>query len=288
MLPIGFGALQGQAGPGSNPGGSNTEVRGDLPKYEVSTVKPASANDGRGMVRLTPDGASLQGIPVQMLLHLAFNVEDDRIIGAPSWVRSNRYDVEAKVAPEDAPRLDKLKLEDRRAMLLPLLADRFNLKYHHETRELPMYALVIAKDGPKLKASTAEPPPDPNFPARPDGQPKGGIDTRGRMMMGPDSIESQDTTLDMLAHALSPRLGRSVLDKTGLTGRYDYTLRWTPDDAPPPTPGGDASAHADVANDATGVSLITAIQEQLGLKLEAQKGTVDVIVIDHIDLPSAN
>jgi bla regulator protein BlaR1 len=288
LLPIGFGLLRGQAGPVSKSGEPNSEEHRDLPRYDVSSVKPASSSDGRGMIRLTPDGASLQGIPVQMLLHLAFNVEDDRIIGAPSWVKSNRYDVEAKVAPEDAPRLDKLKLEDRRAMLLPLLADRFNLKYHHETRELPMYALVIAKDGPKLTASTAEAPPDPNFPATREGQPKGGIDTRGRMMMEPDRIESQDTTIDMLAHALAPRLGRSVVDKTGLTGRYDYTLRWTPDDAPPPGPGGDASAHGDAANDAAEVSLITAIQEQLGLKLESQKGAVDVIVIDHIDLPAAN
>ncbi len=100
-----------------------------------------------------------------MLLHVAFGLDDDRIFGAPSWTKSNRYDIEAKVAPEDAPKLDKLKTDDRRAMLLPLLVERFNLKYHHETRELPTFALVVAKGGPKLTISQTEPPADPNFPA---------------------------------------------------------------------------------------------------------------------------
>ncbi len=95
----------------------------------------------------------MQGVEVQMLLRTAFRLEPDRIIGAPSWVSSNRYDIEAKVAPDDAPKLDKVKAEDRSAMLLPLLVERFNLKYHHETRELPMYTLVVAKGGPKLTES---------------------------------------------------------------------------------------------------------------------------------------
>lgn len=108
-------------------------------------------------------------------------------------------------------------------------------------------------------------------------------------MMAPGRIESQATSIDMLAHALAPQLGRSVVDKTGLTGRYDYTLKWAPDNAPPPmmgAPGGPAQVEA--ASDAASVPLFTALQEQLGLKLESEKSSVDVIVIDHIDLPSAN
>jgi bla regulator protein blaR1 len=289
-LPIGLGVLHGQQGLPSKPTSTESGVAADLPKFEVASIKPAPSGDGIHRMMLTPDGSSMQGIPVQMLLHLAFGVEDDRILGAPSWTKSNRYDIEAKVAPEDAPRLDKLKQEDRRAMLLPLLAERFNLKYHHETRELPMYALVVAKGGPRLTISKTEPPPDPNFPARTEGQSKGGgIDTRGRMMMAPGRIESQDTTIEMLTHALAPQVGHSVVDKTGLTGRYDYTLEWTPDNAPPPMPGGNgAPARGDAGNDTAGVSLITAIQEQLGLKLESEKGKVDVIVIDHIDPPTEN
>ena len=111
-------------------------------------------------------------------------------------------------------------------------------------------------------------------------------------MMSPGRIESQAASLDMLAHALAPQLGRSVVDNTGLTGRYDFTLQWTPDNAPPPMLGGPGGAggpaHVEAATDAPSVSLFTAIQEQLGLKLESEKGNVDVIVIDHIDLPSPN
>jgi bla regulator protein blaR1 len=288
-LPIGLGVLHGQEGSPSKPGSADSGVAPDVPKFEVASIKPASPGDGMHRLMLTPDGTSMQGIPVQMLLHVAFGLDDDRIFGAPSWTKSNRYDIEAKVAPEDAPRLDKLKAEDRRAMLLPLLVERFNLKYHHETRELPTFALEVAKGGPKLTISQTEPPADLNFPVRTPGQPKGGIDNRGRMMMGPGRIESQDTTIDMLAHALSPQLGHTVVDKTGLTGRYDYTLQWTPDNAPPPMPGNNGGPEqADIGNDAAAVSLITAIQEQLGLKLESQKGMVDVIVIDHIDPPSEN
>jgi len=286
-LPIGFGVVRGQAA-GANVDAGAAAPR-DLPKYEVVSIKPAASDDGRSLLRITPDGTSMQGVEVRMLLRTAFRLEPDRIIGAPSWVSSNRYDIEAKVAPDDAPKLDKLKAEDRSAMLLPLLVERFNLKYHHETRELPMYTLVVAKGGPKLTVSTGDvAPPPKDFTG--GGAPPRGVDSRGRMMMMPGRIESQDTTLDMLAHSLSPQLGHTVIDKTGLTGRYDYTLQWTPDDAMMPMGGGPGGApsHDENASQAGGPSLFTAIEEQLGLKIESTKGQVDVIVIDHLDLPSAN
>jgi uncharacterized protein (TIGR03435 family) len=242
------------------------------------------------VLQVTPDGTSIHGIPVQMLMRFAFGVEADRIIGAPSWAQSNRYDIEAKVAPEDAPKLDKLKAEDRRAMLLPLLVERFNLKYHHETREMPMYTLVVAKGGPKLTESKAEPSPSPDDPPGAAGAPKGPMNMRGKMMMMPGRIESQGSTLEMLAHSLSPQLGHTVIDKTGLTGKYDYTLQWTPDEGMTPTPGGAGGGppHEENAVQGGGPSLFTAVEEQLGLKIESTKGQVDVIVIDHLDLPSAN
>jgi uncharacterized protein (TIGR03435 family) len=289
-LPIGFGAVHGQTG-ATSANGSDPGAAHDLPKFDVSSIKPTNSGEDRSTIRITPDGTALRGVPALMLLRTAFNVETDRIIGAPSWATTNRYDIEAKVAPEDAPKLEKLKAEDRRAMLIPLLAERFNLKYHHETREMPTYILTVAKGGTKLTASKPEPAADQPPPPLGGNAPKG-IDTRGRMMMSPGRIESQATSLDMLAHALAPQLGRSVFDKTGLTGRYDFTLQWTPDNAPPPMLGGPGgpggSAHVETATDAPPVSLFTAIQEQLGLKLESEKGNVDVIVIDHIDLPSPN
>jgi uncharacterized protein (TIGR03435 family) len=284
-LPVSIGVVHGQVS-SSSAEGSGSADGNDLPKFDVVSVKPGGSDVGPSFFRLNPDGTSIHNIPLPFLLREAFGTESDRLIGVPSWAASKRYDIEAKVAPEDAPNLVMLKAEDRRAMLIPLLIERFNLKYHHETRELPMYTLIVARGGAKL-TSAANPATDAKPPF--DGTPSKGIDTRGRMMMAPGRIESQATSIDMLAHALAPQLGRSVVDKTGLTGRYDYTLKWAPDNAPPPmmgAPGGPAQVEA--ASDAASVPLFTALQEQLGLKLESEKSSVDVIVIDHIDLPSAN
>ena len=269
----------------------------DLPKYDVATIKPTSDNQGMRRFMFTPGGISLTGVPVQMLLTEAFHVEDDHIIGAPGWVKTNRYDVEAKVSPEDAPKLDKLKFDERRSMLLPLLVERFNLKYHHETREMASYTLAVAKGGPKMKVSEVQPPPPDTKPdSGPNSKPGDSAPSRPqqrRMLrfMGRGHLEAEGSDTQMLARVLSQQLGRTVIDKTGLTGNYDYTLQWTPDDAPPPMPGGGADGgppRSDSGTDAVGPSLFTAVQEQLGLKLESTKGMADVIVIDHIDLPSEN
>jgi uncharacterized protein (TIGR03435 family) len=289
----GVRALAGQSGAGSESPAAGGSA--DLPKFDVATIKPAAGSDGRVAFMFVPGGIRLDGVPAQMLLREAFNVEDDHIIGAPAWVKTKRYDVQAKVSPEDAPRLDKLKIDERRAMMLPLLVERFNLKYHHETRELPGYDLVVAKGGPKMKVSDIQAPPpkppDPSANPRPDG-PGGDNQRRGPMlrMMGRGNIESQGTNITMLARVLSQQLSRTVTDKTGLKDNYDFTLQWTPDDAPAPKPGGadGGPGHDDNASDAAGPSLFTAVQEQLGLKLESTKGMQDVIVIDHIDPPSEN
>ena len=305
--PIGFGVLHGQAA--STGSGEQTKgyaVTSDLPKYEVATIKPSSEEDGRIRMMMTPDGAEFNGIQMQMLLQQAFGVERDRIFGAPDWARSKRFDIATKVAPEDAPKLDNLKMEQRRAMLLPLLEERFALKYHHESRELPMYSLVIAKSGPKLKESTVPVTPPPGAPAASDGRvtpdrpggpeglggpPRDRGGNPGMMRMGPGGIDAQGGGMQFLAHALSALVGRSVVDKTGLTGNYDYSLHWTPDESSTPRvgPGGTlAPPQEDAPVDPNGTTLFTALDEQLGLKLQSEKGKVDVIVIDHIDLPTEN
>lgn len=279
---------------------ASSDVAPDLPRYDVATIKPSTSSEPKMMFGITPDGVSIENIPIQMVLRQAFNVEDDRIVGAPEWVKTKHYDIQAKVAPEDAPRLDKLKMDQRQSMLLPVLEERLNLKYHHETRELPMYSLVVAKGGPKLKVSDI-PDPGPN-PRMPDAAAKPGYpgaDNRAstaprgrRMMMGRGHVEAEGAGISMLAHLLSQQLGRTVVDKTGLTGNYDFTLNWTPDEASPPMPGGGGPnggpPRNDNGSDAVGPSLFTALKEQLGLKLESEKSKVDVIVIDHIDLPSEN
>ncbi|HEX8924419.1 MAG TPA: M56 family metallopeptidase, partial [Terriglobales bacterium] len=300
ISPVGYGVLHGQ----SSTDQARMETSApEIPKYEVATVKPSTEQDGRIRMMMTPDGAEFNGVQVQMLLQQAFGVERDRIDGAPDWVRSRRFDIAAKVAPEDAPKLDKLKIEQRRAMLLPLLEERFGLKYHHETRELSMYSMVVAKGGPKLKVSTAPPPPPPGAPDAPRGPAApGGPGTAaelsrerpggpGMMRMSPGGIEAQGGGMQFLAHALSALVGRSVVDKTGLTGNYDYTLKWTPDESTMPRigpAGGGPPPQADASVDPNGPTLFTALEEQLGLKLQSEKGKVDVIVIDHIDLPTEN
>jgi len=230
------------------------------------------------MLMFQPDGVRMTGTPVQMILRAAFGVEDDRIIGASSWVKTDRFDIEAKVAPEDAPKLDKIKRDERMLMLQPLLADRFGLKFHHETREMPVYALVIAKGGPRLKESTPDAASGDGSPAR-----------HSTMIHGRGKIEGQGSSMEALLHLLSPLVGRTILDKTGLAGSYDYTLNWTPDFLPPPGGAeGGPPPSGDSAPDPNGPSLFSALQEQLGLRLESQKGPVDVIVIDHIEQPSPN
>ena len=277
------------------PAAPESIAKPDLPKFEVATIKPAAPSDN-SMLMFTADGISIHGIPMKMLLRESFGVEDDRIIGEPSWVK-NRYDIEAKVDSEDASKLKNMKFDQRRAMILPLLEERFNLKYHHETRELPMYALVVAKSGLKMKASAPDDPPKTDSPPKPDGPPKmEDSDAKDKprmgrhslMMNGRGHLESTGTTTEMLSHVLAQQLGRTVVNKTGLTGNYDFTLQWTPDDVGTPMGGDAGPGKGDISPDAGGPTLLTALEEQLGLKLESQKGMVDVIVIDHIDTPSQN
>jgi uncharacterized protein (TIGR03435 family) len=170
-------------------------------------------------------------------------------------------------------------------MLQALLADRFKLSIHRETKELPVYALVAAKNGPKLQEAKAD-ATYPNGIKGPDGVARGGM-----MRIGGGEVTGQGLPIANLTRMLSQQLGRTVIDKTGLTGKYDFTLQWTPDESQGPMfkgadgapPGGNPAPP-----ESSGPSLFTAIQEQLGLKLESQKGPVEIIVIDHVEKPSQN
>jgi uncharacterized protein (TIGR03435 family) len=200
------------------------------------------------------------------LIHWAFNMPDTRILGAPGWANSTMFNIDASAdssvdgqmrnLTSDAGRLQKQK------MLQALLADRFKLVTHSETRELPIYALVLAKGGAKLG------------PIQATGS---SVSTSNRR------IEVQmSNSVAVLAEELSKVVGRDVIDKTGIQGRYDLKLRWTPDDRAGPPSDGSASAVD------SGPSIFTALQEQLGLKLESQKGQVPVLVVDSVAMPSEN
>ena len=280
-LPVAFGLAQASpsqtAAPAGDPGAKT-------PAFAVASVKPDKS--GPGMVRLmfTPDGFSATNVSLQMILREAYGIEDDEIIGAPSWVKSDNFDIEAKVDGSDVPELGKLSFDQRKQMFQPLLADRFKLKFHYETRELPVYVLTIAKNGPKLKESQ----PDTEGSSGPAGM-------KGKHMMrlmGMGRLEGQGIPITLLSRELSRQLGRTVIDKTGLTGSYDFSLQWTPDPGSGPMFKGPQGAPQPVENgaapDNSGPTIFTAVQEQLGLKLESQKGPVQVMVIDHVEPPSEN
>jgi uncharacterized protein (TIGR03435 family) len=257
----------------------------DLPGFEVASVKPDKSGFGPRIL-LTADGLTATKVTVKFLIKEAYGVEDDEISGAPNWLDSETYDVDAKVSSSDLAALEKLDERQRMRMLQPLLAERFQLKVHREAKEIPVYALVIAKNGPKLHVAK---PGDTYADGikGPDGKPGG---RPGMMMWGRGRLVAQGIPIASLLPPLTQQLERTVLDKTGLKGTYDITLLWTPEDDQAPMPNGAEGNRqgSGPAGDSSGASLFTAIQEQLGLKLESQKGQVEGLVIDHVGKPSEN
>jgi uncharacterized protein (TIGR03435 family) len=241
-------------------------------EFEVATIKPNDSNSPPGALT-ADDGINMANIPLRILLGIAFGIGGDRITGGPAWI-NDRYDINAKMDPTVADALKKLNPMDRRLarqrMLQALLTDRCKITFHRDTKELPAYMLVIAKGGPKLQESKSSI-------ANPDGS---GV--TGAMQFGAGGLMSfQAMPLTSLVQVLSLQVGRTVLDKTGLTGRYDFTWQFNQT----ANPGG---ANSSATSDPDAPSIFTLIQEQLGLKLESGKGDVEIIVIDHIEKPSEN
>jgi uncharacterized protein (TIGR03435 family) len=254
------------------------------PEWAVISIKPNKAEDHGMRFFFTPDGISFNNIPVQMILRQAFDLQDDLIFGAPDWVKSDRYDVEAKVDGADVAALKTIPYDQRSVMLQSLLADRFKLVTHTETRTLPVYELHIAKSGSKLHLAT----PGDTYPHGLKG-PDGAASHGGIMRIERGQFTGQAVSLTVLAKQLSQQLHRTIVDKTGLTGNYDFDLRWAPEqDLGSGPPGPEGSAHDAPPPTDSGPSVFTALEEQLGLKLESTKGPVKTLVIDHIDKPSEN
>jgi uncharacterized protein (TIGR03435 family) len=206
-----------------------------------------------------------ENVSVVMLIHWACEMPETRILDAPDWAGSTYFNIDATADPEVDRQLHSFPSDagrkQKEKMVQALLADRFHLVTHTETRELPIYELVIAKGGAKL----------------------GDLKSNGTTVNhGRDHIEvegANSTTL--LAEELSKEVGRDVVDKTGITGRYNLKLHWTPDGATEPQLLNGAPTDS-------GPSLFTALEEQLGLKLQPAKGPVQVLVIDKVEMPSAN
>jgi uncharacterized protein (TIGR03435 family) len=269
------------------PGGAaQPDVTADVkvPAFDVVSIKPNKSDSGMVRIMAKPDGYAASNVSLKMLIQSAYGIREDLISGAPSWADPARFDIDAKVAGSDVDALKNLSQEQRRSTLQPLLADRFKLKVHTETKQLPVYELVLAKGGSKLKEAI---PGDTyaNGIKGPDGVGRGGM-----MRFGPGQLTAQAVPTTSLTNMLSQQLHRTVIDKTGLTGKYDLELSWTPDQGSDPMfKGPDSSQQrADTAPDSSGPSIFTALQEQLGLRLQSAKGPVETLVIDHVEMPSEN
>jgi uncharacterized protein (TIGR03435 family) len=283
--------------------------------FDAASVKPATppTPDGRGMIMMAgPSGGPGTKDPgrihypymsLKNILMNAFDVKNFQIVG-PGWLDTERFDITATMPPDTTK-------EQFRAMLQNLLAERFKLTVHRETKELPMYSLVVAKGGPKMKeAAEAAPkddsdsaPPPPPLPSQPKIGPDGFpiLPLGGRaglfmmMMPGRTRLMAQQQTMQDLATRLTNLLSRPVTDATALKTKYDFTLTFSleglngpmgpmgPMPPPPPGAGGGGASAVYVPDGEAPPDLFAAVQAQLGLKLEPKKGPVELIVIDHVE-----
>jgi uncharacterized protein (TIGR03435 family) len=230
--------------------------------FEVTTIKPASP-DARGM-SFTMAGAHrflINNHTLKEVVATSYDLAPRLISGGPAWIDSDRYDMVGGTPGEARPPWEQLQL-----MMRALMAERFKLKFHRELKEASVYNLVIGKngrDGLKIKES---PDPDKNSSLMMRGLPNRAVSLPGR----------NSTMADLAALMQRVIVDRSVIDKTGLTAKYDFDLEWTPEGAPP------------AANDADAKPDIFAAMQRLGLRLEPAKGTVEVLVIDHVERPDDN
>jgi uncharacterized protein (TIGR03435 family) len=275
------------------------------PAFEVASVKPNKSGDGRVQVGFQPGGRyTATGITVRMLINQAYQIQPFQLVGAPDWLSSDRFDIIAKAEGDVVPGPNGPLPQ----MLRSLLADRFRLVVHTETRELPIYALVKARSdgklGPQMNPAAvdctaargrggAPAPSGPGGPAfRGSGGPGPMFGPGGRppcgQLVGPANIAGGGVNMAQLATLLSGRVSRIVVDRTGIAGNFDLDLNWTPDQMPQGPPPGALPPGAPPLPpiDPNGPSLFTALQEQLGLKLESSKGPVDVLLIDRVEHPT--
>ena len=268
------------------------------PTFEVASVKPNRSGEPRVMIRSEPGGRfTATNVPLRVLIRNAYGItEDSRIVDAPGWVGSERFDIVAKASSEVPSLIPGGAVGPMNLMLQALLEDRFRLGVHRETRELPLYVLSIAaadrRLGPRLTRTTVDcvailaklyPPNGPAAPPPPfvPGQPPPCGSTGG-----PGQVLAQGMTIAQLASNLSGRVNRVVVDKTGLTGNFDINLEWMPDQFQGAGPLGALPGAPPSLPDGAGPSIYTALQEQLGLKLDSTKGPADVLVIDRVEQPT--
>jgi uncharacterized protein (TIGR03435 family) len=236
------------------------------PKFEVASIRPNKSGDGSLTINTNPGGRfDAVNAPLQLLVLAAYRLQDFQLVDVPDWLGTTRFDIRAKAEKE-------ITYDEARPMLQSLLAERFGLRVHRETRDLPIYALVVARADGKLGPELAKAEidctnstnrnPSVQLPI-PCGVGTSTMNGAARMRVG-------STPISTIVFSLSPFVHRMVVDRTGLIGPYNGTLSWSVNQAP----------------EATGASIFTALQEQLGLKLESSRGPVEVLVIDHVEQPT--
>ena len=245
-----------------------------LPTFEVATVKPSNSGGNSTHISTNDARYSYQNLTLRQIVKTAYGIRSNaQLIGGPDQILESRYDIEAKIDETQSAGMRKMSRQDQRRencfLLQALLGDRFHLKVHFETKELPVYALVVTKGGPKLRVSNAQQNLNrPGTSVHSDAQKA-------------EAISYEDLGLTSLTDMLAAQVeaeDRPVINETGLSEKYDWTLHWAPQGRAQPT--------ADT--DTGGPALFTALQEQLGLRLKSEKDAIETIVIDHIERPSEN
>lgn len=235
----------------------------------VASVKPNNSVEARTLIEYYPGGRlAANAVTVSSLLRIAYRIQDFRIVGAPAWFSTNRYDIAAKADDNPPP--------SQQILLQTLLADRFHLVVHKETREMPTFALVPARGDRKLGPQLTQSDFDcAAYAAAPHAPPDPARTPNCATRINPGALSGKAITMAQLATSLAPFLSRFSIDKTELSGRFDVELTWTPDQVA-------------ASGDSAGPSIFAAIQEQLGLKLVSERGPVEVLVVDRGEKPSEN
>jgi uncharacterized protein (TIGR03435 family) len=246
------------------------------PAFDVAAIKSAADTTAFSYSHVEPGGRYIgQNMSLRLLIKTGYGVHDNQIIGEPSWIDSDRWDINAKAEGYK----DAMAFRDMsRIMVRPLLADRFKLVMHHEQRELPVYALVLAKPnelGPQFRRDDNCDPKGPPIPPAQGSPEPAGTMACGADGFRPSHLWARGMTLNYMLIGLGrTSIDRVVVDHTGLTGKFDWEVQWIPEDLRVDAPKQD------------GPSIFQAFRDQLGLKLESTRDRVDVLVIDHVERPT--
>ena len=224
--------------------------------FDVVAIRENTSPGGEAGMSLRHGSLQVNNLHLKSLITSAYGVREVSIFGLPGWAEEARYDIRAKVTDADPKLLDELSREQRRALMAAMLEDRFHLKLHEVTKIRPVYDLIVARGGPRFSESVRH-----------------GVEPH--MEIGRTEYSATNASIPGLSYFLEEVVERTVIDKTGLTGAYDFHVQWMPDLTG--TPEGD-----------TLPSIFTALQEQLGLKLQPSKGPVKTLFVDHVERPSQN